>query len=58
MKKESVFKRTQRKLGFPVKKTNFRKAIKTARQLMLNPNVSQSQAVKLRVVNHMLYGND
>lgn len=58
MKKESVFKRTQRKLGFPVKKTDFRKAIKAARQLMLEPNLSQSQAVKLRAVNHMLYGND
>ena len=56
MKKESVFKRTQREYGFPIKKTNFRKAVKAARGFMHEPKLSQSEAMKVTyVVRDIMY---
>ena len=56
MKKESVFQRTKRQYGFPIKKTNFRKAVKAARDFMGERDLSQSEAMKIRyVVQDIMY---
>jgi len=64
--KESVFKRTQRKIGFPVKKTDFRKAVRKAREILDDNTLSQAEALGMTrnrtvfrplIVDTILYGN-
>jgi len=57
MKKESVFQRTKRSMGYPVSKTNFRKAVRHVRELFRDPQMSQAQCVRTSYARDIMYGD-